>query len=857
MKNHSSRPLARVVASLCVVGAVSGYWLGLRPVLVGGAGPAAAAGYDPAQGPSVFVETSAQAGIAHVHEKPALDPRLDGIMNWVSSVGAAAAAADYDGDGRVDLYVTNSRKERPNFLYRNRGDGTFEELGEALGVAWLNGADGASMDCVWGDYDNDGDPDLYVVMWGRDRLLRNDGALGFVDVTEAAFSGPDGSAGSPWANGCAAVWVDYDGDSWLDLYVGNYFAPQDLWHLEHTRILHDDFESARNAGRNALYRNRGDGTFEELGAELGVDDPGWTLGVGHGDFNNDGWPDLYCADDFGPDQLFLNTGAGGFEDVSDVAIGRDTKKGMNVECGDYDGDGWLDVHVSNITTGEYLRECNMLWQHRGLSAGGVPLYQDVALESGVCDGGWAWGAKFLDYDNDGDLDLVGLNGFISDGPGSYWYDLASWTVTGDDVADALNWPPIDGRSFSGYEPARLWRNDGGRFEEVAAQAGLASVRDGRGVVAFDYDDDGDLDLYLANQGQPPELFRNDAGGAGNHLVLVLEGAPEHGSNRSAIGARVSVVTAAGVQLRELDGGNSYCGQSDRRLFFGLGGEAVAREVEIRWPSRRVQRLRDVRANQVLVVREAADLGRESTWIPTEKAARPTAAAVEAAAPRLSEAEREALIGDLEASVRRDLGDLALASRYRRQCAQLGAHDRSIAFFEELARAHPRVPNVRLQLASAYVDKIPTCGGMAAVVSKGTLARKSLDQLDPLIAEDASWWPALYSRATNHLYWPRALLHSTDAARDFERLVALGEADPGGARPYHLRAYLGLGDAWAKHGDFEAARSAWRRGAARFPDSEALRSRLALADAGAALTFVEREFSLEREIDTDYSFFVLQ
>jgi hypothetical protein len=787
MKNRT-QPATKLVGALCAIGIAGGYWFGLHPVLVGGGGPRAAEGFDAVQGGAAFVDVTRQAGIAHVHHKPQLDSRLEPIMNWVASVGAAAAAADYDLDGRVDLYVTNTRKGEPNHLYRNRGDGTFEDVAAELGVADVNGVDGASTDCVWADYDNDGDPDLYVVLWGRDRLFRNDGAAGFVDVTGRAFRGEDGSPGSPWANGCAAIWFDYDGDALLDLYVGNYFAPQDLWHLEHTRILHDDFEHSRNAGRNALFRNRGDGTFEEVGAALGVDDPGWTLGVGHGDFNNDGWPDLYCADDFGPDQLFLNNGVGGFEDVTSLAIGPDTKKGMNVDCGDFDGDGWLDIHVSNITTGEYLRECNMLWQHRGLTEQGVPLYQDVAVETGICDGGWAWGAKFLDFDNDADLDLVGLNGFISDGPDSYWYDLASWTVTGDDVADATQWPPIGGRSFSGHEPARLWRNDGGRFVETAERAGLVSRADGRGAVAFDYDDDGDLDLYFANQGQAPELFRNDIGGAGNFIAFALEGSPAHGSNRSAIGARVTVVTEAGAQIRELDGGNSYCGQSDRRLYFGLGSAALVSEVEIRWPSRRVQHLRGVRANQLLSVSEGEGLSEVSTWIPTKKEGRPSAAVLAATAqPALSGEERETLLAGLEESLNRRPDDVALASKYRRQCVQLGAYQRSIEFFEGLARRHPRVPNVRLQLASAYVDKIPTCGGMAAVVSKGTLARQSLDQLDLLIGEDESWWPALYSRATNHLHWPRALRHSVDAARDFERLIELqGSGSAGSIPAYHVR-----------------------------------------------------------------------
>jgi tetratricopeptide (TPR) repeat protein len=208
---------------------------------------------------------------------------------------------------------------------------------------------------------------------------------------------------------------------------------------------------------------------------------------------------------------------------------------------------------------------------------------------------------------------------------------------------------------------------------------------------------------------------------------------------------------------------------------------------------------------------------------------------------------------LEDRVRRDPGDLVLGTEYRKQCCRLGAHDRSIELFVELARAHPDIANVRLQLASAYVDKIPTCSGMAAFMTKGTLAQKSLDQLDAVLAAEPDSWAALYTRAMNHLHWPRALNHSDDAARDFQSLIELQEAAAGDSPPHFLWAYRGLGDARAKDGDFERARAAWARGRERFPSSDELESRLALGSAEAALAFVVAECSLESEIETDYSF----
>jgi len=211
-----------------------------------------------------FVDVTAAAGFTHRHFKPVLDHKLDNIMTWMASVGAAAAAGDFDNDGRLDLYVTNSRKGKPNYLYRNNGDGTFTDVAASAGVAYLNGDKGTSMDAVWGDYDNDGWIDLYVVRWGEDVLLRNNGDGTFADVTEKCFRKRDGSRGTQWANGNAVIFWDFNLDGRLDLYVGNYFEEVDLWHLESTRVMHDDFEKARNGWLNFLYKQLPDGTFAEV-----------------------------------------------------------------------------------------------------------------------------------------------------------------------------------------------------------------------------------------------------------------------------------------------------------------------------------------------------------------------------------------------------------------------------------------------------------------------------------------------------------------------------------------------------------------------------------------------------------------
>ncbi len=807
-----------------------------------------------------FVDVTKAAGFTHIHHKPYLDPKLDRIMSWMTSVGAAAAAGDFNNDGFVDLYVTDSKKGKPNYLYRNKGDGTFVDVAPQAGVAEnINDDSGTSMDCIWGDYDNDGNLDLFIVKWGRDILFHNNGDGTFTNVTAKAFRNEKNEPGSPWTNGNAATWVDYDGDGLLDIYVGNYFAPVDLWHLKHTRIMHDSFEKSRNAGKNALFHNNGDGTFTDVAPKLNLDDPGWTLSVGHGDINNDGWPDIYCANDFGTDQLFLNKGDGTFRNITELAFGEDTKKGMNVDFGDVDNDGWLDIYVTNITTDGYLKEGNMLWQNTASDENGIPIFMDISVDTETHHGGWGWGAKFVDFDNDADLDIIAVNGFITAGKENYWYDLASWTVKGEDVSDAKNWPVIGDRSFSGNETTRLWRNDGQqRFSEIAAKAGVDNQHDGRGIVLFDYDNDGDLDIYLANQGMAPVLFRNDIGGSKNWLGLQLIGNPKTGSNRDAIGSRITVVTSTGPQIRELDGGNSYSAQSDRRVYFGLGDDMIINTLEIRWPSRRVQVMRNLRANQILTIQEPSELPKVASLIPTsrDKIMMPPK---RGNIPEmvLPPAERDAILSELEEKVRSHPNDIAIASKYRIQCIKLGEFDRSTRFFESLTNEYPKIRNIRLQLALTYVDKMPKCGGMAAIVCKGTLARKSLVQVGILIEADETWWPAVYARAMNHLHWPRALRHSTMAIADFKRCIALlqNQTKSGSkqVRSYHVRTYIGLGDALAKNEEFKKAQVAWREGLSLFPGTPELKERIALKTGEEALAFVEKVRNLEKQIDTDFSF----
>ncbi len=854
-RNHPRNPAASRAATLPAWAAFVASLLAAFGTAGCGGGADAKSAAPPAK--PLFAEVAAEVGIQHRHEQPVLDPKLANIMAWMASVGAAVATADIDGDGLLDLYFTNSNKGRPNFLYRNQGDGTFEEIAARAGLAEVNDERGVSMDAIFGDVDNDGDPDLYLVRWGSDSLYLNQGGGSFEEATDKLFRKRDGSPGIDWANGNGAVFFDFDRDGRLDVYVGNYFQEVDLWNLEHTRIMHDHFEQSQNAGRNFLFHQQADGSFLEVAAKLGVDHDGWTLAVGSADVDGDSWPDLYVANDFGADQLYLGGPGGSFDNVTESAIGIDTKKGMNVDFGDVNGDGWLDVYVTNITTAEYLQEGNMLWLNQGPGDRSRIRFADVSLESGTYDGGWGWGSKFFDYDNDGDQDLVSMNGFISAGEGSYWYDLATWTVLEVDVLDAASWPAIGDRSFSGFEKERLWRNEGmTSFTEQSQATGLVTDRDGRGVAVLDYDGDGDLDVAIANQNQPPNFFRNSLAQDPNppHFLDVrLVTDPKTGVNRDGIGSRVLAKAGETIWIRERDGGNGFAGQSSPILHFGLGAVETLDLVEVRWPDGRFQVLTDVAADQVLtIVQDAARTSVEPRIVlakpaGTAHAATPQQPVVIAVSPE----ELERQLADMETRLGKGY-DRRLASTYRRRAADHGAVDRAIAFLRTRADQEPTEP-WRIELGAAFIDKIPTCGGVASIVCKGTQARKGLDELDRVLQQQPDSWLAYYNRGMNHLHWPRGLLHSDDAAKDLEKCLEL-QAKTGITEPHHLRAYLALGQAYAKNGQGAEARIAWQKGLAAFPEAQALKDYLAIKDDDALLEKVEEDRSIDNPIDTDLSFY---
>lgn len=515
-----------------------------------------------------FSEVAAAAGITHVHGILYSPPNC--ILDNVGPTGpgsfctperevAAAAVGDVDGDGWPDLLATRTHG-RP-LLYRNQGDGTFVDVSVASGIAMSVATSGAAF----GDFDNDGDQDLFLATLGDTRwwFYLNDG-FGF--FTEAALERGVAVQSESQHSGTSVAVADYDLDGWLDIFVGEWRTTLGMGDVpSHARLLH-------NRGADQP------GWFDDVTATAGVSlDDVWSVvdtaaGVygfapGFADLDADRWPDLVVASDFGCSRLFWNAGDGTFVDgTSSANVGLD-ENGMGSTVGDFDLDGDLDWFVTAITR-PGQPPGNKLYRYDGLR-----VFHDTAAAQGVAAGGWGWGATFFDPDNDGDLELMMTGG---------WY-----------FTDHIQ------------EPNLLWRNDGGAYAaEIAAAAGIGDISQGRGVVVLDYDADGDEDLYVANNFEVPFLYRNDTGNQHDWLRVRAVGTT---SNRDGIGARVSVhVTPTSPTLvEEIGSAAHFMAQSERVAHFGLGwGDDPIAQVEVYWPaSDQVQVFSAVARNTELVAVE--------------------------------------------------------------------------------------------------------------------------------------------------------------------------------------------------------------------------------------------------------------
>ncbi|HUK48745.1 MAG TPA: CRTAC1 family protein [Terriglobales bacterium] len=545
-------------------------------------------------------EVSHAAGVDFVHQGPTLDHKLDPIMPEVASMGAAVSIVDFDRDGWPDIYVTNSAIGSKNALYHNNHDGTFTNVAEQMGVADVNQpGTGVSMGAVWGDYDNDGYEDLFLYKWGKPELFHNDHGKGFTRVTDQAGL-------PPWVNANTAIWFDYDGDGLLDLFIGGYYSEKvDLWHLQNTRMMPESFEYAKNGGRKYLLRNLGNGKFEDVTEQAGINSRRWALAASAADLRGTGHPDLFIANDYGISELYFNDGKHFHEVGEQTGVGFAPKSGMNAAFGDIFNRGEYAVYVSNISEDGVLIQGNNLWVPKEGTSGDGLKYENLARDMGVELGGWSFGAQFGDLNNDGTLDLFLTNGYVSlDRDRSYWYDFSK--VAGGNssiISDAKNWPAMDGRSLSGYQHKDVWLNDGaGKFVDVAQSVGVTDTHDGRSVALVDLWNRGVLDVVVANQRGPLLIYKNTVTPENRWIEFQLEGTA---SNRSAIGAEVTLYWNGERQVQEVSGGSGFCAENQRRLHFGLGKNPQIEKAVIRWPSGKVQTLDNLSPDQMYKVKEPA------------------------------------------------------------------------------------------------------------------------------------------------------------------------------------------------------------------------------------------------------------
>jgi enediyne biosynthesis protein E4 len=503
----------------------------------------------------------------------------------LETTGCGVAMLDYDNDGRTDLFFVNGttlegfpkgQEPRPH-LYRNLGAGRFEDVTEVAGLrnqwGWGQGA------CA-GDYDNDGNVDLFVTYYGKNRLFHNDGHGHFDDVTEKAGVG---NAKRRWGTGCA--FLDYDRDGKLDLFVANYIdldlatAPTpDSGLCRYKGVAVACGPPGLQGGKNVLFHNRGDGTFENVSDASGItkSNGAFGLGVSTVDFDNDGWVDLYVANDSNPSALYRNRHDGTFEDIgvrAGCAYSQDGKPqaGMGVGIGDYDRNGWMDILKTN-----FAGDTTSLYANLGGNA-----CEDRTFDAGLgLNSRWlGWGAGFADFDNDGWLDIFLTNGHV--------------------------YPEV--RSLNtevGYEQRKVvYRNiEGTRFEDVSERLGppVTMPKAGRGTAFGDLDGNGTIDVAINNVHDTPDVFLTTTAPDHHWLELRLVGTT---SNRSAIGARIRVVTGAVAQLREVQGGGSYLSQNDFVTHVGLADAAKADRVEVRWPSGQEEHWTNVKADQRVTLTE--------------------------------------------------------------------------------------------------------------------------------------------------------------------------------------------------------------------------------------------------------------
>ncbi len=512
----------------------------------------------------ILVDVTKSAGITFVHSIGDAE-----MTNLIESNPGGCAFFDYDGDGALDIYFVNGaysaiishatgRKnigKLTNALYRNHGDGTFTEVTTEAGV----GDKGMGMGVLTADFDNDGDPDLFVTNWGPNVFYRNNGDGTFTDITSNAGLEND-------LCGIGSTFLDYDRDGYLDLYVGNYIEYDPDYQYFYAA---NQFPGplSYNGQPDILYHNNGDGTFTDVTKHAGVYNPdGRAMGVTSGDIDNDGFMDIFVANDAMGNYLFRNNRDGTFTDVgiqTGAGFGQngEATSAMGGEFGDINQDGLVDIIVPDMAFGCIYRNTE------------IGLFEEMSARMGLsaaCGQYTSWSANFFDFNNDGYGDIYLSNGHA--------------------------------QRLIGQEDLLLINDIGERLINVSDRLGSDFQEKfvGRGSAVGDYDNDGDMDILVSNLNARPRLLRNDGGNRQNWLMINLIGSQ---SNRDAIGSRIRLTTGKQTQTRWRMSSSGYLSQSDYRVHFGLGEQSRIDEIEIAWPNGKIQKLKDVEGNQVLTVKE--------------------------------------------------------------------------------------------------------------------------------------------------------------------------------------------------------------------------------------------------------------
>jgi hypothetical protein len=563
-----------------------------------------------------------------------IDPRLQHIGKWILSIGDAAAVADVDGDGLQDLFLTRPMKRAQErcTLFRNTGGLTFERVEiPALEKIRNDPATYGLPSCaVFADIDNDGDQDLFIGMgFGTSRFFRNEhvetGKIAFTDITEAV--------GISGHHTClAALFLDADRDGDLDLLLGNSMTPYlpdydkptplNPFHLPQPEyegdrrmfhFMHASWHKAENGGLNRFYRNRGDGTFaEEDIVKLGMPETHWTLALNSADFDGDGWPDIYAASDFGPDDVYLNEQGRGFRRIEGPhfgSVGRDTYKGMNVSIADFDRNGTPDIYVSNVHA-PLQAEGSLLWMTER-TKDGLVFKNDASRRGALNPFRFGWGAGAADLDLDGWPDLVQANGMVDDHmdrrfpePRDYWYVNGQVARSGPEVhAYADRWGDTRGYSIWGAQANRVLLNRSGTFHEAAEITGLSRLGNTRGVALADFDNDGDPDLVLTRQFDPVLFYDNHRSDSAAWIGFEIEGDGKTVS-KDAAGSVLSVSRDGEHWRADVLNVTGFSAQGDRRIVIGLAGNQAAVQARVQWVDGTAQGLGSFESGKYHRIRKA-------------------------------------------------------------------------------------------------------------------------------------------------------------------------------------------------------------------------------------------------------------